>query len=107
MTETAPKTTTGEPPTSQNMLVWGWVIALIGLGLMVWAFLMKVTVEATPDYGGGLASGMPAYPTAVVNLGLLSTREMTLTAGCALLVAGIVLVAAGHIRKGLELLASK
>lgn len=88
-----------EPPTSQNMKVWGWVVALSGMGLMVWAFTMNVavTAEAGPY---GLSSD-------VINIGLLSNREMVLTAGAAFLISGVVLVAAGHIRKGLEVLAAK
>ncbi len=90
-----------EPPTSQNMIVWGWVVTFGGLGLMVWAFLMNVSVV------GGAYGGDYGLPSRVINIGLLSTREMTLAAGCAFVVAGIVLVAAGHVRKGLELLAAK
>ena len=74
----------------------GWLLAS-GLFVMVGALLYQPTVST-----GGYSSGIYELPSETYNLGKLQYQELFFMAGCAFLIAGSVLLAAGILAERLE-----
>lgn len=64
----------------------GWILLLVGAGLIVWGVLFPTYVKS-----GDLV-------TEVENLGLIADRIIVMMMGGFALVAGVVLVAAGSLK---------
>jgi hypothetical protein len=80
-----------EEPLSHSMNIYGWVLTWLGLAIVAVSFFIPVAAE---DYD-------------VINIGLLSNRELISQAGCALLLSGVITHVGGAIRQSLEKLLAK
>lgn len=94
MSQEAERQPAATPPvSSEGVLVkdgagaktFGWLLFVVGLGLIAWAFGMDPSV-ASP--GGGEFG----FGDRINNLGLLQQKQMLCTAGAGFLVAGAVFV---------------
>jgi hypothetical protein len=73
-------------PVSKKMRTWGVWLGFIGAGAMACSFVIPVSAEYAD----------------VINIGLLSNREMVLHAACAVFLAGVITFAAGELKESLE-----
>lgn len=83
---------------STNLIVLGWLTASLGAVAIIIAFFLEISVmpELTMENLSSYAD------SGVINIGLLSNREMVLAAGAALMICGTVSASAGHIVKAIE-----
>jgi hypothetical protein len=73
-------------PVSKTMHGWGTALTVIGGVVVAGSFIMGIAAEDSD----------------VINIGLLSNREMVLHAGCAGFLAGVITLAAGELKDSLE-----